>query len=773
MNLPPALPSVPIIVEDDDDTGFSRYFATLVERRWLILKITLVMLLAGSLYALVARPIYEASMLIHVEEPSMKESNNILGEMATLFDVKTTTPSEMELLRSRLVISRAIEALHLSVEVRPRTLPVLGQWFAQHTVGTPLGRLLARSPDAVAAPTNLSITALELPTTLEGREVDLTVASAGTFHLQQAAQGIDALGRVGEPLRFATERGPGSIFVSRLDAAIGTRFTIRRRPLLQMVEEIQKSLVIAEQGKQSGVINITLQGDNASAVHVLLREIGRQYIAQNLARKLEESQKSLAFLDKQLPDLQQQLESAETRYSEFRNRYGTVDVGEEEKLALQQMASANTRRLALQQRRLELLPHFTPRHPVVMALDQQLREISGEITMLTSRIRTMPLLEQRVQRLQREVKVNTDLYNALSNTAQQLRLITIGKVGNVRLVDTPMMPETPIAPNRPRILLLAAVVGLLGSSLLILIHKAIYGGLDRADQIETLLQIPVFATIPHSRRQRALQRRLPVRSGQGTLLACVASDDAAIESMRIFRTALRYSMASARNNIVMVSGPMPGVGKTFVTANLAAVMALTCKRVMLIDSDFRNGVLHDYLDVPAKHGLADYLQGQSTLAQVIHRNVTAHLDFIATGSLPRHPAELLLSPRLGTLLVALARVYDVVIIDAAPTLAVSDSLIVGAHAGSIFLVARSNVTTGAELQESVKRMGQSGLNARGVIFNDVALRPGASYGYGYGYGRVRAEPAALSGVARTGGNTAGPADVAITAATAAMKAGGV
>ena len=725
--------SVPIIVNDEDDSTFARYIATLFDQRWLILKITLLMTLAGALYALTARPVFEASMLIHVEEPSSKESNNILGEMATMFDVKTTTPSEMALLRSRLVISRAIDDLHLPIQIHPQYLPVIGQWFAEHSKQTPLGRLLgidgkSRAEEPVAVPS------FDVPMALEDVDFDLIAGRDGTYRIVQRAHRIDATGRVGERLAIESEQGSIGLTVARLDAAPGTRFGVRRRPRLLMVEEVQKAITIAEIGKQSGVISITLRGGDARAVHDLLRQIGHQYIAQNLARKLEESQKSLAFLDKQLPDLKQQLERAEARYSQFRNRNGTVDLSEEEKIALQQVAAAKTRRLALQQRRTELLPHFTPNHPSVAAIDTQIREINNEINSVTSHIRTLPLLEQEVQRLSREVKVNTDLYTALSNTAQQLRLITIGKVGNVRLVDVPMMPEHPISPNRIQIVTLAALAGLLGSMLAVFIRKAFYGGIDEPEQIENLLQVPVFATIPHSRKQKQIQHDRPNHSGKMSLLSYVASNDSAIESLRTFRTALQFSMTEARNNIIMISGPMPGVGKTFIAVNLAAVVAMTGKRVMLIDSDFRNGLLHDYFDVSAEGGLSDYLKGSSTLAHIIHRNVIDHLDFISTGTVPRHPAELLLSPKLGPLLASLSHAYDRVVIDAAPTLAVSASLIVGAHAGSIYLVARAGITTGSELQESVKRMHQAGLSARGVLFNDLQLRPGR-YGYGYGYGR--------------------------------------
>jgi tyrosine-protein kinase Etk/Wzc len=732
----PAPLSVPIIIQDEDDSAIARYLATLFDRRWLILKVTLVTMLLGGMYALVARPVFEASMLIHVEEPSTKESKNILGEMATLFEVKTTTPSEMELLRSRLVIARAIEDLHLFIEVHPFYMPVVGRWLAEHSRQTPLGALLGTDAGE-AAQDAVTVSRFDMPMTMEETDFDLTAGPGQTYRLQQDALHINAVGRAGERLAINTDQGPIVIMVEQMTAKPGEHFTVRRRRRLMMVEEMQKAMTITELGKQSGVISITLRGEDARAVHAMLRQIGQQYIAQNLARKLEESQKSLAFLDKQLPDLKQQLERAEAKYSQFRNKNGTVDLSEEEKIALQQVATARARRLALQQRRTELLPHFTPNHPMVIAVDSQIREVNAEIADVTAHIRTLPLMEQEVQRLNREVRVSTDLYTALSNTAQQLRLITIGKVGNVRLVDTPMMPEAPVSPNRIRITAMAALAGLLGSMLFILGRKAFYGGIDEPEQIENLLQIPVFATIPHSRRQEHLQRRLPRSAGRMSLLAYAASDDVAIESMRTFRTALQFSLKDARNNIVLITGPMSGVGKSFISVNMAAVVAMTGKRVMLIDGDLRNGRLHDHFDVPAPGGLSDYLRGDCTLAHIIHRNVIDHLDFISTGSQQQHPAELLLSHKLGTLLAALSHAYDLVMIDAAPALAVSDSIIVAAHAGSIYLVARAGITTAGELQESLRRLKQAGLAPRGVLFNDLKLHAHGNYHYPYPYGSAR------------------------------------
>jgi tyrosine-protein kinase Etk/Wzc len=231
-------------------------------------------------------------------------------------------------------------------------------------------------------------------------------------------------------------------------------------------------MVIAEQGKQSGVIGVKLQGENAERIHTLLGEIGREYMRQNLARKTEEAEKSLSFLNQQLPILKRQLEQSEDRYNQFRNMHGTVDLREEGRMSLMQAAAARTRRLELIQKRTELLARYTDDHPVVAAINRQRKEVDAEIEEVAARIKTLPVLEQDEARLTRDIKVNTDLYTALSNTAQQLRLISVGRVSNVRMIDAPMPPEKPLKPNRPLIVALAAVTGIFLGALLAIGRKA-------------------------------------------------------------------------------------------------------------------------------------------------------------------------------------------------------------------------------------------------------------------------------------------------------------
>ncbi len=726
---------VPTIMQDDNEPELSSYLNVLFDNRWLIATIALAITLLGAAYAFMAKPVYEANMLIHVEEDSPKEAKNILGEMGSLFDVKTAATAEMELVRSRLVVSRAIDNLRLYIDARPKYFPVIGKWIAGNNRQLSSPGLLGMGGYVWGAE-KIDVSTFNVPDSLLNRDFVLTAEGDGQFRVTEKESNIVLKGTAGTLLNYETSKGPIELKIDQLAANPGAQFSLRRTSRLALIESVQKNLEVAEQGKQSGIIGVKLEGTDPQAVNSVLTEISKEYVRQNTSRKTEEADKSLAFLNKQLPELKTQLEAAEARYNQFRNQHGTIDLGEEAKLSLQQSSAAKAKRIELEQKKTELLTRFTVNHPIVMGVDAQLREINTELRTVTDHIKTLPTLEQEVVRLQRDVKVNTDLYTALANTAQQLKMITVAKMSNVRLVDAPMLPEKPVSPNRPKVIAIAFMLGLFLGVVVAFIKKALHGGIDDPVEIEKMLGVPVYATIPHSKMQKELFDQVSRKSPKLPLLARISSMDVAVEALRNFRTALQFSMSHSKNNIVLMTGPTAGMGKSFVSANLAAVMASTGKRVLLIDADFRNGHLHRYFDLGRQDGLVDAISGSKRLEQIIHREVIENVDFIATGTLPSNPSELLLRPNLGTLLSALSSLYDVVLIDGTPILAVSDTLIIGAHAGAIYILTRAGVTTPGEIAESIKRLSQAGLSAKGVLFNDLTLRPGR-YGYGYKYGKYR------------------------------------
>jgi len=706
------------------------YLHTLFDSRWLIGGVTAFITLVAVLYALVAKPVYEANLMIHVEEESPNASKNILSEASSLFETKKAAIAEMELLRSRMVVSRAIENLQLYIDVQPRYFPIAGFWFANQNARMLSAPGLFGYGGYVWGGERADVSQFDVPEVWFGREFTLTALGGGRYRFSGGGQRIVFDGDVGVHYRVPTPDGLVELKVERMAANAGARFRLRRMSKLTMIEAIQNALVINEQGKQSGIIEVKLQGDNARRTHAVLSEIGREYMRQNLARKTEEAEKSLAFLNDQLPDLKRQLEQAEDRYNQFRNAHGTVDLQEEARMSLVQASAARTRRIELIQKKTELLARFTEDHPIVAAINRQIKEVEGEIDQADSRIKTLPGLEQDEARLTRDIKVNTDLYTALSNTAQQLRLIKVGRVSNVRMVDAPIPPEKPIKPNRPLIVALAVVTGLFLGTLIAFTRKALMGGIDDPQKIERLLRARVvYATIPHSSNQDKLMRKARGDGLSLPLLAHVMPDDPAVESLRSFRAALQFAMPHLRNNIVMFAGPTRGLGKSFVSANFAAVMAASGQRVLLIDADLRNGQLHRYFGVKRDQGLSRAIRGQSSIDEVIHHDVIENLDFIPTGELPSNRSEMLLHLNFGALLQQVSAHYDLVLLDPPPLLAVADALVIGTHAGAVFIVARSGRTNEADINESVKRLNHAGIAPQGVVFNDIAPRLGAYGAY--------------------------------------------
>ena len=717
----------------ESEAELATYLDVLWESRWLIATITFIVMLMGVAYAFLSTPLYQANMLIHVEEEGQSKSQNIVGDLQSMFDVKTSALAEMELLQSRLVVSRAIDNLRLYINAGPKRFPGIGAWLADRNPELSNPGVFGYGGYAWGAE-KIRVAIFNVPEPLLNREFVVTAEGKGEFRLTQKEQSLDLKARVGETAIFELPTGSIEVRIEILDGKPGTQFTMSRASRLATIEGIQNAMKVEELGgKQSGVIGVALRGSDAKLIHSVLSEVGKEYVKQNAARKTEEAEKSLAYLNKQLPEIKSQLESAESRYNAFRNTNGTVDLGEESKLSLQQSSAAKLKKMELQQKKMELLGRYTDEHPAVQGIDGQIREINGQISAMNEHIKSLPAIEQSLLRLQRDVKVNTELYTALLNTAQQLRLITVGKVSNVRLVDAPMLPEKPFKPNRPVVLALALLSGLFLGVVAAFFRKSMAGGIDSPEQLEQIAGVPVFATIPHSKKQRELYQQVSAKQQKVPLLANVSSTDIAVESLRNFRTALQFSLPQFKNNVVLITGATPGMGKSFVSANLAAIMAATGKRVLLVDADLRNGLLHLYFGFGRHDGLSDAIAGARRLDQVIHHGVIENMDFITTGTLPQHPSELLLRPNFGAFVQELSSRYDLVLIDAPPILAVADTMIIGSHVGAIYIMTRAGVTTPGEINESMKRLSQAGLECKGVLFNDLKVRPGR-YGYGYSYG---------------------------------------
>jgi tyrosine-protein kinase Etk/Wzc len=707
-------------LKQSDELDLVGMLDVFVDYRWIIFKIFLVCVALATAFAFLFPPRYQADISVQVEDGTgMASAQSLLGDVSSLFDYNSPTSAEQQIMASRLVVTSVVDELHSYINLHPSRFPLVGDF-------------ISRSNDTVMRPGILGIggwawgtesadvVRFDVPRRVEGDQFTLTVLPGDRYRLSGLDLDHPVTGRVGTEEVFETTYGATRMFVKSFNAAPGTKFKLVRKSRLDAIMDLQNSLDIQEKIKSSGVLIATLKGSDPVMVRDRLQAIGRYYVKQNIERKAADAAQSLVFLNDQVPVLKKQLEDAQARYTQMRNKEGLVDLPEEAKIALQQTADTKVRMLELQQKRDELASRFTSSHPDVIALDAKIATLRAQQGAFDQQLKRLPNTQQDAVRLMLDVKVGTDLYTALLNNVQQLKLVKAGKIGSVRIVDVPVVPEDIAFPNRPVTIAAGALLGLLLGVGFAFVHSFLFAGIAEADEIETQIGLHVYATIPESRRQQQLHRGLGKIDAAGArLLAEDQPREPAVESLRSLRTALHFAMLNARNSVILISGPAPGVGKSFVSANFSALLAGSGKRVLLIDADLRKGSLNQYFGKRRERGLSDVITARLSFDQVIHRNVVPNLDFISTGELPPNTGELLMHERVGQFLASKARDYDFVIFDSPPVLAVTDAVMLAAHCGTVLLVARAGVTRVAELAESVKQFARARSTVTGALLNGV------------------------------------------------------
>jgi tyrosine-protein kinase Etk/Wzc len=711
----------------DDEIHLSEIFAVLRESRGLIALATACTLIVGSLYAFAWTPTYRADALIQVDDDSGAGTiNDKLGDLAALFQNKSSADAEIELIRSRTVVGDAVKRLHLDIDARPHRFPIIGAPYVRYTAGEGLSSAPLGLGGYAWGGERISVSGFDVPAALYGKGFTLIALGGERFELRSPDGDPVLQGRVGQTVSAKTANGPVTLTVKSLLARPGTRFDLTRASTQKTIADLQKTLKIAEKAKQSGVIGMSLDGPDPEAITATVNTIATLYVQRNVDRKSAQAEQMLAFLGEQLPQLRADLDRAEARYNDFRAEHGAVDLEEQSKLLLKTVVENRSKIVELQQQRAELVQRYTALHPSVTATDARIAELQRQADDFDKQIGALPATQQTAVRLMRDVKVSADLYTSLLNSTQQLGVLKAGQLGNVRTVDYAEVPEKPVAPKKSLAIALSAVLGMIAGCAIALARRMFNRGLETPSEIEAALDLPVYAIISHSERQAALDTAHRRDRSKTTVLASDSPNDVAIEGLRSLRTALQFGVLKHRNKVVMFTGARPGIGKSFVSVNFATVLAAGGDRVLLIDGDIRRGDLSGAFALPRKNGLTELIDG-APLDSVLHREVLPRLDVITAGSLRTHPSELLMSDRFAHAIEDVRNRYDFVIIDSPPVLAVTDSGLIGRHADATMLVVRHGSQTAAELTQTVRQLASAGVPLDGALLTDTPSR-GVAYG---------------------------------------------
>ena len=727
-------PVVNVRDDDNDEIDLLGLFGTLIDHKWLIGAITGAFMVAGAAYAVLATPVFQANALLQVEA----KKNDLLGfsDIGSMLGKESPSATEIELIQSRAVIGKTVDNLKLDIVMQPMYFPVVGEFLAR--------RFQNKHPGEIADPLlglnsfawggeSLKIFKLDLPDSQLGKELTLTTGENGHFTLVDEDDNLLAASQAGELF----EQNGVTFQIEELHAHPGTRFRIIRNSRLTSILDYQEALGVAERGKDSGMIGLALESTDPDQAINILNEIAAIYVRQNVERTSAEAAQSLAFLKEQLPEVKKDLEKAGNALNEYQTRSKSVDITLETKAILDQIVGLDTSISELKLQQAEMDRKFTRQHPAYRALLTQIGELSSKQKSLASKVEGLPSTQQELLSLTRDVEVGTAIYTQLLNKSQELDVMRAGTVGNVRLIDAADVNFLkPVKPKKALIVLIATILGGFLAVALVLVRKALNRGLESPEAIEQL-GLPVYASIPYSILQKTEEDKISRgrgRSSGASLLAVTHPTDLAIEALRSLRTSLHFAMHEADNNRLMISGPSPQVGKTFVSVNLAVVIAQTGLRVLLIDVDMRKGYLHKVLGVASDNGLSDVLARRCDVATAIHKTKIDNFDFVSRGQIPPNPSELLMHANFSALLEQVSEQYDLVILDTPPLLAVTDAAIVGRLSGTNLIVTRYGLNPAKEIELTVRRFSQNGVAIKGAIFNGVERKASNKYGYSdYGY----------------------------------------
>ncbi|PCP80776.1 tyrosine-protein kinase [Klebsiella pneumoniae] len=589
-----------LITNDADEIDLGRLLGELVDHRKLIIAVTSLFTLCALIYALFATPIYQADALIQVEQ---KQANAILSNLSQMLpDSQPQSEPEIALLKSRMILGKTVDDLNLQAVIKPKYFPIFGRGW-QRLSGKKDGELV--------------VSRLYLPTSedIDVPKVELTVKD--NEHFVVKGDDFTFNGKVGELL---DDKGI-SIKVDKIDAEPGSKFTISYITRLEAITKLQEVLSVADQGKDTGILVLSITGDNPELITNIIDSISNNYLSQNIARQAAQDAKSLEFLSNQLPKVRNDLDVAEDKLNEYRRKNDSVDLSLEAKSVLEQIVNVDNQLNDLTFRESEISQLYTKEHPNYKALMEKRKTLQEEKAKLNKRVSVMPETQQEILRLSRDVESGRAVYMQLLNRQQELNIAKSSAIGNVRIIDNAVAQTKPVKPKKIVIILIGFIFGSVVAIGIVLLRVFLRRGIESPEQLEEL-GINVYASIPVSEAfaNNAVKKASWKNKNYDIKQAFLAVEnpaDLAIEAIRGLRTSLHFAMMESRNNILMISGASPNAGKTFVSTNLAAVIAQSGKKVLFIDTDMRKGYTHNLFNVENTKGLSDILSGKMTVERAL------------------------------------------------------------------------------------------------------------------------------------------------------------
>ncbi|MBR8411270.1 multidrug MFS transporter [Burkholderia cenocepacia] len=705
-----------------DESGMAQLWHAIRRHRRMFLATIGATFATGVLYALLATPQYRAEALLRVQtKPGSSISS--LSDVSGTIAASPSASDESEMLISRAVIDNAISTTGADLDIRNASrFPLIGGLVASRF---DVDDTLASAPLGLTGYAwggeRIDIGEFLLPKNALGERFRIVAEDANNWTLYDDDNNVLARGKVGEavPFRLPGEATAGRLRIDVLRARPGIAFTVRKQPEPLVYENVSKHLKTVVPNRDStlespSMIRLSYQADNARDAKKMVDAIVQQYLQRDLAFRTDRARRNLDALRQRLPALKHDLQQAEDDLNRYRTQNGAIDVDQQGAALISRLNTLAEHQTELQISLDDVRQRFLPKSLQYQTVQAQLEQVKREIRDTSAMAARLPTTQREFVRLSRQVTIATQLYTGVLTNAQQLEIAISSAAPGVTAVDTAVAPFRPVWPKRGIIVLGALFAGvflaLTGVHLLSLHRRELYSPaaltrLTGRPCLAIVTSSPASAAVPGGPRSTAL----PV--------AATHPDDAGIDSVRALRASLKVALAERRpgsgGKVLLFTGPTAGVGCSFVSSNLAYLLAGANASVLLINADLRGS------SVAGGPGLAQVLDG-SVLPDVVTLRVAgSRLSIMPAGSPDKtSPGELLEGAEFARLLASVRERYDFIVIDGPPLLTSNDALgIVGAGCDAHVLVSRGGLTRASDVEEALSRLTSIGADITGHVFN--------------------------------------------------------
>lgn len=719
-------------------------------------------LIGAYIYLRYASEVYRSTGLIVIrDDRNSGSAKDDKLDMLMQTDARKNVQTEIEILQSYPVMSRVVEALNLNLGYLAK------------------GRFKELNLYK-AAPFQLQV--FSIADSSQGFSLNLTFVNQGSFKINGSTQVF----RLGQKIR--NQFGEFQL-VRTNNEPLSAEYRVVWQPTLVRAGGFLKGLIVAPK-QNTGILTITMEADNPDLAADIINRLVDEYKEVTIEDKNEVTRKSLQFIDANLREREKELDSIKRIYVAFQKANDIIDPGTqssnyfgrvEDALKLEQeqrlklsnatliqdylrseqtsrnpvpstlgvedptlMALVNAYNVA-QMERGELLANAPEGNIVVQ---QKMTEVEslrtkilenikniraaygtaiGSLQSTTgsaqSQIRTLPNKKQELLNIEQQIASKALIYNTMLGKREESAITLASTISNTKVLMEAVPDFAPVKPNRKNTRILAIFIGIVIPTLIVIVLELSNDKVTSRNDIEKATDATVLGEIGHS-------------SGENVLVVTATNRKFIAEQFRILRSNLQYVLKDVKKPVIMVTSSFSGEGKSFVSTNMGAVMALANRKTIILEFDIRKPKIVSGLKLPKQNGLTNYLLGQATLEELpIRVSEYDNLFVLPCGPIPPNPAELLLDAKFNTLFDYLRTHFDAIVMDTAPVGMVSDAMTLSKFADCTLYLVRQGHTYKKQIRLIEDFYSENKLPKVNIILNDIKAQAGYGYGYGYGYGQ--------------------------------------